>query len=642
MKNKFRLFALIFSIFSIGYLFAEKETYVAPNWSKLLDPVGNTDNKKYYKKDSKRKFKSSEILVKFKDNAGDSVKSYAVGSFNGKVLNNLDETGISQVELREGQSVEEALAEYSSHPDVEFVQPNYIYHASTSPNDPIYGQLWGMNNTGQVIATASYSGPPTNNPGTSGDDMRMESAWDVNTDCSNTIVAILDSGVNYNHTDLNENMWGSASCVSDKGVSLGSCSNGWDYADNDSNPMDLNGHGTHVAGTIGAKGNNGTGVAGVCWTAKIMAVRVLDQLGSGDTATIIKGINFAVRNGAKVLNLSLGGPDYDSAMRSAIANAGRKYDALFVVAAGNEDNDLKSDNSYPCEYDEANILCVAALDQKFQLASFSNYDSSKKRVDIGAPGTNIRSTWAGAEATSSLAFASWTKSNYQGTDWNSTNCPPTVLYLSTSCATAILGTSNSGYTSNTYALTFAPITILSGADAVTARMNLFLDTEAGFDGINMYTSVSGNEFDIFNSVNRVGSLSGETNGKLISNFEVAAPNCVGSSNCSFGYEFISDSSINRAGVAITAFNLITLDIDNINQYNTINGTSMATPHVAGIAALLRSFNPKFTYSDTIKAIISGGTSTSSLQNITKYGKAANGDGAIRNLEAPMDLSIDVP
>ncbi|GBF39621.1 thermitase family protein [Leptospira johnsonii] len=615
---------------------------MVPNWTKLLDPVGNIDNKKYYKRDSKIKFKSSEILVKFKNNAGDSVKSYAVSSFNGKVLNDLGETGISQVELREGQTVEEAVAEYSSHPDVEYVQPNYIYHASTSPNDPVYNQLWGMNNTGQIIATATYSGIPANNPGTSGDDMRMESAWDVNTDCSNTIVAVVDSGVNYNHTDLSANMWSSGSCVSDKGVSLGACSNGWDYADNDSNPMDLNGHGTHVAGTIGARGNNATGVAGVCWTAKIMAVRVLDQSGSGDTATIIKGINFAVRNGAKVLNLSLGGPDYDSAMRSAMANAGSKYDALFVVAAGNESNDLKSDNSYPCEYDDANILCVAALDQKFQLASFSNYDSSKKRVDIGAPGTNIRSTWAGAEATASLAFASWTKTTVQGTAWNWANCPPTVLYLSTSCATAIIGTSTSGYASNTYSVAYAPISITSGAEAVTARMNLYLDTESGYDGINMYASTSSTPSIIFSSINKVGSLSGETNGGLIANFEVAATNCVGSSTCYFGYEFVSDSSINRAGVAITAFNLITLDVNDTTQYNTINGTSMATPHVAGLATLLRSFNPKFTYSDTIKAIIAGGTTTSSLQSITKYGKAANGDGAIRNLEAPTDLSVDVP
>ncbi|PKA17567.1 S8 family serine peptidase [Leptospira haakeii] len=641
MKNKFTLFTFIFSILSIGYLFAEKQTNVAPTLSKLLDPSGNTDNKKYYKRNSKIKFKSSEVLVKFKDKAGDSIKSYAVSSFNGKVLNDLGETGISQVELREGQTVEEAITEYSTHPDVEYVQPNYIYHANTSPNDPIYNQLWGMNNTGQSVITYTY---PTNNPGTSNSDMRMESAWDVNTDCANTIVAVVDSGVNYNHQDLSANMWSSGSCVSDKGVSLGSCSNGWNYVNNNSDPMDLNGHGTHVAGTIGAKGNNATGVAGVCWTAKIMAVRVLDQSGSGDTATIIKGINFAVRNGAKVLNLSLGGPDYDSAMRSAIASAGSNYDALFVVAAGNDGSDLNSDNSYPCEYDEANILCVAALDQKFQLASFSNYDSSKRNVDIGAPGTNIRSTWAGAEGTYNLPFTSWITDNILGTGWNTAGCSiySLVLYLSNSCSTAINGISNSGYLSNSYALAYAPITITSGAEAVTARMNIFMDTEAGYDGINMYASSSTSESIVFNSTNLVGSLSGERDGLIISNFEVAAPNCAHSSNCTFGFEFVSDSTINKAGIAITVFNLITLDVDNIAQYNTINGTSMATPHVAGLATLLRSFNPKFTYADTINAIVAGGTATSSIQNITKYGKVANGNGAIRNLEAPINLSVDVP
>ncbi|TGL62846.1 S8 family serine peptidase [Leptospira sarikeiensis] len=641
MKKKIILFASVLSIFSVGYLFAEKEVNTIPTWSKLLEPIGNTDNKQHYKKDSKKRFKSSQLIVKFKERAGSSVKDYAVNSFNGKVLNDLDESGISQVELREGQTVEEAVAEYSNHPDIEFVQPNYVYHASVSPNDTQYGQLWGLNNTGQTIATATY-GVASSNPGTSGSDMKMENAWAVSTDCSNMIVAIVDSGVNYNHTELSSNMWSSGACVSDKGVSLGACANGWDYADNDSNPMDLNGHGTHVAGTIGARGNNASGTTGICWTSKIMAVRVLDQLGSGDTATIIKGINFAVKNGAKVLNLSLGGPDYDNAMRTAMVNAGKKYDALFVVAAGNESNDLRSENSYPCEYPDANILCVAALDQKFQLASFSNFDTSKKTVDIGAPGTNIVSSWAGAENTYTLSFASWTKSNFGGTAWTSPTCPPLILMLSSSCSTVFAGSSTSGYQSNSYSIAYAPITISSTADAVTARMNLLLDTESGYDGINMYASKSSSAGTIFTTPYHVGSLSGETNGSLISNFELAAPDCANSSTCSFGFEFVSDSSINRAGVAITSFSFITLDTGITNQYNTINGTSMATPHVTGLATLLRSFNPRFTYSDTIKAIIAGGTTASSLQNITKYGKAANGEGAMKNLEAPTDLTVDVP
>lgn len=640
MKNKILVSLAVFFFASIGYLFAEKEDDSIPIFSKLLKPLSGISNKDNAKKNEKKPFRSSQIIIKFRERAGDSVKSYAVDTFQGKVVNNLDESGISQVELREGQSVEEAISEYSSHPDIEYVQPNYIYHANVAPTDTLYSQLWGLNNTGQTIATATYAptSGPANNPGTSGDDMRMENAWAITTDCSNTIVAVVDSGVNYNHQDLNTNMWSSGSCVSDKGVALGVCTNGWDYVGNDSDPMDLNGHGTHVAGTIGGEAD-GTGTVGVCWTAKIMAVRVLDQSGSGDTATIIKGINFAVKNGAKVLNLSLGGPSYDSAMRSAMASAGQKYDALFVVAAGNESNDLSVQNSYPCEYGDANILCVAALDQKFQLASFSNYDTSKKNVDIGAPGTNIRSSWAGLEATSNLPFTSWFTNGGSGTNWAATTCfTIPVLLLANSCNFAFTGV-GAGYYAYSYSQADVSFPISLNADAVTAVMSLYLDTEAGYDGINIYAN--GNSSLYYNS-NVITTLSGETNGKLISNLEIPAPKCVGSANCYIGLEFIADQTVNRAGVAFTTFRINTLDVGTTNQYNTINGTSMATPHVTGLAALLRSYNPKFTYKDTITAILAGGTTVSNLQSNTKYGKAANADGAMRNLEAPKDLTIDVP
>ncbi|MEI1277511.1 S8 family serine peptidase [Leptospira venezuelensis] len=640
MKNKILIFLAVFFLASIGYLFAEKEDDSVPIISRLFRPISDVSNKNNTKKDEKKPFRSSQLIVKFRERAGDSVKSYAVDSFQGKVVNNLDESGISQVELREGQSVEEAISEYSAHPDIEYVQPNYIYHASVAPTDTLYSQLWGLNNTGQTIATATYAptSAPTNNPGTSGDDMRMESAWAITTDCSNTIVAVVDSGVNYNHQDLNDNMWSSNSCVSDKGESLGTCTNGWDYVDKDSNPMDLNGHGTHVAGTIGAEAD-GTGVVGVCWVAKIMAVRVLDQSGSGDTATIIKGINFAVKNGAKVLNLSLGGPSYDAAMRSAMASAGSKYDALFVVAAGNESSNLSVKNSYPCEYGDANILCVAALDQKFQLASFSNFDTSKTNVDIGAPGTNIRSSWAGLEATSTVPFTSWLTSGGSGTSWVATTCfTIPVLLLATSCNSAFSGI-GAGYATYSYSQADVAFPISAAADAVTAVMSLYLDTEAGYDGFNIYAN--GNS-SLYSNSNIISTLSGETNGKLISNLEISAPKCVGSTNCYIGLEFISDQTVNRAGVAFTTFRINTLDVGTTNQYNTINGTSMATPHVTGLAALLRSYNPKFTYKDTITAIIAGGTTVSNLQSITKSGKAANANGAMRNLEAPVDLSVDVP
>src|SRR6266705_2422094 len=189
------------------------------------------------------------------------------------------------------------------------VQPNYIYHAAAVPNDTQYAQLWAFKNTGQTITTGTYS--PTN--GTTGDDMNIEPAWGHITDCSSVVVAVVDSGVNYTQEDLAANMWNGG---------FNFPNHGFDYVDSDNDPMDLNGHGTHVAGIIGAVGNNAKGTTGVCWTASIMAVRVLDATGSGSDVTIIQGIDFAITNSAKVINMSLGhGGPFSQAFSDAITSA---------------------------------------------------------------------------------------------------------------------------------------------------------------------------------------------------------------------------------------------------------------------------------------------------------------------------------
>ncbi len=651
MKKKIVILTSVaFSILFAGFVFAENKDpkfSILPN---VLDVLSGSENRlSTFSSNGKstgkilKRFKQQEILVKFKDNAGESVKEYAASSFSGKVLDRLSSHGLSRVSVRENSSVEEAIQEYSSHPDVEYAQPNYIYHVNAVPNDTNYSQLWGLKNIGQTVSPNTYS-PKfalTHNPGTSGSDMDAENAWDVNTDCTSTIVAVIDTGVNYNHEDLSVNMWDGSSCVSETGAALGSCTHGYDYVSNDKLPMDLNGHGTHVAGTIGAKGNNALGTTGVCWAAKIMAVRILDESGSGNTADIIKGINFAVRNGAKILNLSLGGPDYDSAMRSEIAKAGTDYDALFVVAAGNETKDLGSSNTYPCEYSDSNILCVAAMDQAFSLAEFSNYDTTSTSVDIGAPGTNIRSSWAGLEATIPNDFNSWSHPLGTGSSWQVTSClSTTMLILSTSCATVLAGTSNSGYMTNSDSFAFYAFgpAAFTNADTVTASLSMYIDVETGFDALLFYYGTSnGNPF----GSTYLGALSMESNGALVS-IDIPLPNCAGSSYCSFGAEFSSDNTINKAGVGLKSFTITTLDVNTTNQYNTINGTSMATPHVAGLATLLRAFNPKFTYKDTINAITSGGRTVSALSGKTKYGKTADANGAIRYLQNPTNLTLDVP
>ena len=213
------------------------------------------------------KFVAAEVLVKFKSNVTAQRQQDTTTNLGGRSFAPVGKKlKIAKIELQEGSDVIAAIQAYQTDPNVEYAQPNYIYHAAAIPNDASYGQLWGMNNTGQVISNPAYT---ANNPGTIGFDIDAESAWDQITDCRSAVVAVLDTGINYTHQDLTGNLW--------DGSGSGFPNHGFDFIDNDNDPMPTGGgedHGTHVAGTIGATGNNSIGVAGVCWRASIMSVRV--------------------------------------------------------------------------------------------------------------------------------------------------------------------------------------------------------------------------------------------------------------------------------------------------------------------------------------------------------------------------------
>lgn len=617
-----------------------------------------------------------EILVKFTENAGISVQEYSVSAKGHRLVESLTSKGLSRVSIAEGKSVEDAIAEVKNQPNVEYAQPNYIYWATVTPNDTEYaGKLWGLKNTSQTLSPASY---PTNNPGTSGKDMDMELAWDVNTNCNSTIVAVIDSGVNYNHQELSGNMWNGASCVSESGSALGSCISGYDYVDTDKNPMDLNGHGTHVAGTIAAAGNNNSGSTGICWTAKVMAVRVLNSAGSGTTANIVKGVNFALRNGAKVINMSLGGSSFDAAFNSAITTGGSTYDALFIVAAGNDGTDVQGSStavqqSYPCEYTASNLLCVAALDQAYDIASFSNFDANttaaSRSVDIGAPGTNIYSSWAGNEVTLTDDFNSsgvldWTLVSTAGSAWgyvascalgspvNATISNILAMSSGATCSQLFgpalgIGNNTGGYANSTVATAYKSFNV-SGYEGITLNVTGVLDIEYNtstgtpFDKLFMHSrNSSGNPAANNGGSGTSLSLYGLTTGFAyfgVLPFNLPLNNCIGGSTCSVGFTFTSDSSETWGGIALIDFYLQLMDTDVTTAYNTIDGTSMATPHVAGLATLLRAYNPSFTYQDTIDAILNGGEAATSLATKTRYGLSVNANNSIRYLKAPTTVT----
>lgn len=279
--------------------------------------------------------------------------------------------------------VETWAAEMTRNPAVAFAEPNYIYSIHKTPNDPLFPELWGLHNTGQ------HDGVP-------GADISATAAWHytVGTDI---IVAVIDTGVDYTHPDLVSNMWRNPGEVID-----GTDNDGNGYVDDifginpidgTSDPLDNHGHGTHVAGTIAAQGNNNEGIVGVCWHARIMALRAFNDQGYGDAFAILETIDYAINHGARIINASWGGASYSYALVNAIGRA-QAADVLFVAAAGNGDifgNGINNDITphYPASYSNENIIAVAASDRTENLTWFSNYGSNS--VHLAAPGRAILS-----------------------------------------------------------------------------------------------------------------------------------------------------------------------------------------------------------------------------------------------------------
>ena len=277
-------------------------------------------------------YDADSLLVRFRDDLlSESIGCDAAVVAEGRVGDTIERalggvTALRQVRLSHGSSIDEALAAYQSDPRVLYAEPNYRVQMIEVPNDPRYSELWGLNNEGQTGGTPDV-------------DIDAPEAWDVTTGGS-TLVAVIDTGVDYTHPDLAANMWVNPGEIPNDGQDNDGNGfvddvHGYDFANNDSDPMDDHGHGTHVAGTIGAVGNNGIGVAGINWNVQLMAVKFLDASGNGTTADAVEAINYAAAQGATISNNSWGGYEpFSQAMYDAIAAAG-EAGQVFVAGAGN-------------------------------------------------------------------------------------------------------------------------------------------------------------------------------------------------------------------------------------------------------------------------------------------------------------------
>jgi subtilisin family serine protease len=304
-------------------------------------------------------FAAGRILVKFKPGVGGLSVQRALAAQSLTVAGAVPSLDVLKVSVKPGQELAEVAA-LRSDPNVLYAEPDYIARAQpTIPNDPYYGSQWGLPQIGAPLA------------------------WDMTTGSSAVIIAIVDTGIYLEHEDFNFNCAGKLTAAR------------WNFVAGNAYPDDDNGHGTHVAGIAAACGNNGIGVAGVAWGARLMPVKVLDSGGNGYYSDVAAGITYAVNNGAKVVNLSLGGLSDDYTLASAVQYA-HDHGVLVVAAAGNCAQDgyqcsyLYNPIMYPAAYPA--VLAVAATDSGDNWASFSEY---QPYVGVAAPGVSIYSTLRG-------------------------------------------------------------------------------------------------------------------------------------------------------------------------------------------------------------------------------------------------------
>ncbi|MBI3016989.1 MAG: S8 family serine peptidase [Deltaproteobacteria bacterium] len=301
------------------------------------------------------------------------------------------------------RDLQEMISYYEAQLWVEYAEPNFIYtideprfleegampQGATLPNDTLFGQLWGLHNTGQKDAKG--------NDGFQDADIDALEAWETTQGDKNVLVAVIDTGIDYTQEDLAANMWTNAGEIPDNKIDDDNNGfiddiHGWDFSNNDNDPMDDHSHGTHVAGTIGAVGNNEKGVIGISPNVRLMASKFLGAGGSGTLAGAVSAIDYAVMMKAQILNNSWGGGGYSQALADVIEKA-NKNNVLFVAAAGNDSSNNDVGKHYPSSYEHANVVAVAATNNQDALSKFSNYGF--KSVHVSAPGENILSSVPG-------------------------------------------------------------------------------------------------------------------------------------------------------------------------------------------------------------------------------------------------------
>jgi len=328
-------------------------------------------------------FREGRILVKVNTGANLARLEAFHRANSNAVMRTYPAIGNLQVlRLPPATSVAAALDRYRRSGLVEYAEPDYILHGFLTPNDPKFLSQWALNNVGQ-------------SSGTPGADIHALSGWDVQTAASGVVVAVIDSGIRYTHEDLAANMWVNPGEIAGNGIDddldgYVDDIHGISAINETGDPNDDYGHGTSVAGVLGAVGNNGKGITGVAWNVQLMACQFLDSQLDGVVSDAIECIDYARTKGARIINASWGMPSYNTQALYDAINSTRSAGMLFVAACGNSANNNDTTNSiYPASFNLDNIIAVAATTYSDELATWSSYGPST--VDLAAPGLAVLS-----------------------------------------------------------------------------------------------------------------------------------------------------------------------------------------------------------------------------------------------------------
>ena len=522
--------------------------------------------------------------------------------------------GTQVVRVAAGAEPDDVAAELEARPEVLWAEPNFEMQLHATPNDPQFGQQWGLHNEGQLVGGVG---------GLLDRDVDAPEAWDVETGDAGVVVAVLDSGVNAQHFDLSSQIWQNpdetTNGLDDDGNGLVDDTGGWDFIDDDNDPRDEHGHGSATSGTAVGRGNDNLGMTGVSQRGTILPVRVATRTGSVPGQDYLDGLTYAAPK-ADIVNLSLGGIRQPFQGELDVADANPQ--TLFVTSSGNDGLDIDPPNTpaSPCAVPRANFVCVGATDQSDVIASFSNVGDAN--VDLAAPGVRILTpkvfTTVLEERFDLPLAGRWVTGGTNNTWGLSAQANPTFAPFAVSDSPGVNYLDNTNSTLET-----APALQMDLSTREVCRMsyNRTITVADGNDGIRIELDDGSVSTEIRDdTANATGTLS---------NIAFLPANGPFTTTMKLRFRFVSDGSGTAAGAVFD--NILAECLTNsfdASSFTLFNGTSFSAPMASGTAVLLKSAEPEITVAGLREALLAGVDPVAGLAGLVQTGGRLNARGAL--------------